>query len=165
MSTFINTGKVADRRQLHFASLEEIAAEVDRLTANPYLNALGNWSPAQIIEHLARALHSSIDGAPPIMPGFIRAVVSLFIKRRMLTRPMSPGFQLPAKANWLIPEPLELCESLVHFRHGIARLRSETKRLPHPVLGTLTAEEWEQLHCRHAELHLSFLVPPTVSGE
>ena len=23
----------------------------------------------------------------------------------------------------------------------------------------LTVEEWEQLHCRHSELHLSFLLP------
>ena len=165
MPNLITTAKVTDRRELHFASLEEIAAEVDRLTSHPYLDALGNWSPSQIIEHLARALHSSIDGAPPIMPEFIRAIVSLFIKKRMLTRPMSPGFQLPSKAGWLIPAPLELCESLVHFRHGIARLRSERKQMPHPVLGPLTAEEWEQLHCRHAELHLSFLAPPMATGK
>jgi hypothetical protein len=27
------------------------------------------------------------------------------------------------------------------------------------VLGPLTNAEWEQLHLRHAELHMSFVVP------
>ena len=28
---------------------------------------------------------------------------------------------------------------------------------PSPVFGPMTHEEWEQLHCRHAELHFSFI--------
>jgi hypothetical protein len=29
----------------------------------------------------------------------------------------------------------------------------------HPLFGWFTPEQWEQYHLRHAELHLSFLLP------
>ena len=31
---------------------------------------------------------------------------------------------------------------------------------PHPVIGRLSAAQWNKFHLRHAELHLSFFVPP-----
>jgi hypothetical protein len=36
-------------------------------------------------------------------------------------------------------------------------LKTEPQRHPSPFFGTLTNEEWDALHCRHAELHLSFI--------
>ncbi len=48
---------------------------------------------------------------------------------------------------------------MLNLRQAIHRLQTEEKRAPNPVLGKLTREEWDRLHCRHAELHLSFLVP------
>ena len=38
-------------------------------------------------------------------------------------------------------------------------VQGESKRSRSPFLGELTNEEWTKLQCRHAELHLSFLVP------
>jgi hypothetical protein len=31
--------------------------------------------------------------------------------------------------------------------------------MPNPVFGAMTPEDWKRLHLRHAELHLSFVVP------
>jgi len=45
----------------------------------------------------------------------------------------------------------------------VARLQATTKRYPSPAFGPLTLEEWDQLHLRHAELHLSFFVPRWVA--
>ena len=42
---------------------------------------------------------------------------------------------------------------------AIERAGSQRMKHPSPVLGKLSHEQWEQLHCRHAELHLSFLHP------
>jgi hypothetical protein len=73
---------------------------------------------------------------------------------------MSPGFKLPEDAaGELVPGPTALEEGLDSIRRGLDRLRTETRRSPHPVLGQLTLDQWTQVHCRHAELHLSFLIP------
>ncbi len=29
----------------------------------------------------------------------------------------------------------------------------------HPVFGAMNVEQWNQFHLRHAEMHLSFIVP------
>ena len=83
------------------------------------------------------------------------------IKKRLLRGPMSPGFKLPpAAAKELIPEtPISAEPGLNELRSAIERLNCETHRAPSPVFGKMTREEWDQLHLRHAELHLSFFVP------
>jgi hypothetical protein len=37
-------------------------------------------------------------------------------------------------------------------------MKREAHREPHGFFGKLTHQQWDQLHMRHAELHLSFLV-------
>jgi len=159
MLTAIDTKKVTGRRELHFSSLQDIAADVDHLAGNKEIRPLGNWSAGQILKHLAITMNNSIDGAPPVLPGIVRIVLRVFMKRRILTRPMDPGFRLPVKASFMVPPPTSFEEGLQSFRQAMQRLQTETKRAPNVVVGPLTVEEWNQLHCRHSELHLSFLVP------
>lgn len=159
MATVIDTGKVTGRRSLHFNSLDDIRADVEMLARSQDLKTLGNWSAGQIFWHLATVMKGSLDGIPPMMPGFVRAILRLLFKRRFLTKPMAAGFKLPAKAVSIIPPPTSFADGLQFIRQQLDRLQAETKREPSPVLGALTREEWDQLHCRHAELHLSFLVP------
>jgi hypothetical protein len=102
----------------------------------------------------------SLDGARFKASWFVRLLGPWF-KKRMLTRPMCPGFQLPANAaKYLIPEDeCEMHEALRHLHTAVSRCHTTTVREPSPFIGPLTAEEWDQLHLRHAELHLSFFVP------
>jgi hypothetical protein len=134
---------------------------VDHLAKSKELRALGNWSPGQIFKHLAITMNHSIDGFPPLMPPFMIFFMRLLFKRRFLTKPMSAGFKLPPKAAAFLPPPTSLEEGLQSIRQAIHRQQTDTKRSPSPVLGQLSNEEWNQLHCRHSELHLSFLVPVT----
>jgi len=157
----IETAKVNDRRQLHFSTLEDILAEVDRLAQAKELRALGNWSAGQVLQHLAVVMNVSIDGFPHHLPGIVRFFVRLVFKKRFLTMPMSAGFALPKKLEAFLPPPTTWEEGLANFRAALRRLQSESKRAPHGALGPMTADEWTQLHCRHSELHLSFLVPLT----
>lgn len=158
--TAIDTGKVTERRQLHFNSLEDILADVDRLAKSREIRTLGNWSAGQILKHVSNVMNKSIDGFDNSLPAFVRLVFRVLFKQRFLTKPMSAGFKLPAKAaTELVPSPTSLEEGLQAIRQAIGRLQTETKRAPSAVLGPLTADEWNQLHCRHGELHLSFLVP------
>jgi hypothetical protein len=154
----IDTTKVSERRQLHFDNLDEILADVEQL-ATSKVKALGNWTPGQILEHLAKTMDGSIDGMGFQASWPIRMIAGLF-KRRMLSSPMAPGWQLKNEsAAALVPPPIECDAALAHFRLAIGRRKAEEKCAPNPVLGTLTREEWTRLHCRHSELHLSFLVP------
>jgi hypothetical protein len=154
----VDTAKVQGRRVLHFNSLEDILADVDRLNQTP-LRALGNWSPGQILKHLSVTMIWCLDGAPMTAPWYIR-LIGWFIKNRFLTKPMSAGFALPADtAKYLIPPDTSWEDGLQALRSAIQRLKTESQRFKSPFLGELTREQWDMLHCRHCELHLSFLVP------
>jgi hypothetical protein len=160
METVIDTTKVQERRQLHFTSLADIRADVDRLAQAGDIRTLGNWSAGQIFQHLAVAFNCSIDGFHFNLPAPLRFLLRLFLKGTFLNKTMSPGFRLPAKAaKQLVSPAIGLDEGLQNIRRALDRLQTEEKRAPNPVVGKLTREEWDRLHCRHSELHLSFLVP------
>ena len=161
MTSTIDTTKVTTRRQLHFNSLDDILADLGLVEQWRDVRALGNWSPGQILQHLAIVMNKSIDGFGNLRPPlWVRVIVRLFFRRRFLTKPMAPGFKLPPEAvEELVPGPIRLQEGLDNLRQAIRRLQTETTRVPNVVLGPLTIDEWNQLHCRHSELHLSFLVP------
>ncbi|MGP0064086.1 MAG: DUF1569 domain-containing protein [Isosphaeraceae bacterium] len=154
----IDTSKVQDRRTLSFASLQDVLADAERIGAGD-VKALGNWSPGQAFLHLATVMNGSIDGTPFKAPWFIRMVARL-MKKKILSRPMPSGFQLPSEAaDVLVPGPTSTEEGLAALRDAITRLEREPKRATHPVLGGLTREEWNRIHLIHSALHLSFFVP------
>jgi hypothetical protein len=162
MGTDINTAMVTGRRTLHFNSLEDISADVEKLARAKEIQTLGNWSAGQVLKHLAITMNGSVDGFKAMMPGPVRFLIRLFFKRRFLTKTMPPGFKMSAKiAAELLPGPVSLEEGLESFRQAMRRLQTEEKRAGHIALGPLTRDEWVQMHCRHSELHLSFLIPVT----
>jgi len=164
MSTAIDTARVTERRHLHFNNLDDIRADVEQLAHAGEIRTLGNWSAGQIFRHLATIMNKCIDGFDNRLPGPMRFILRLFFKRKFLTQPMKPGFQLGAKAAAeIVPPPTSLEEGLLSIRQALNRLQLESKRSPSAFLGPLTRDEWERLHCRHSELHLSFLIP--IAGE
>jgi hypothetical protein len=154
----VDTTKVPSRRQLHFDTIEDILRDVERLSQGK-VQALGNWSGGQILRHLTIVMNGSIDGLPMRLAWPLRLLGRL-VKRRVLTKDMAPGFQLKRRsAEVLVPPATSWEEGLAMFRQASHRLQTETRRAPSPFFGTMTREEWDQLHCRHSELHLSFLAP------
>jgi hypothetical protein len=159
MAEAIDTRKVTGRRELHFISLADIRADVEMLVASPKLNTLGNWSAGQVFHHLARTMTSSIDGFGFQLPWYFR-LMGRFMKKRALSGPMPPGFNLGKKAaERLVPPAISYEDGLRNIRQALDRLKMEEHRAPSPFLGQMTNEEWVQMHCRHSELHLSFIVP------
>jgi hypothetical protein len=155
----VDTRKVRERRVLHFASFGELLSEIDRLERCSAVRCLGNWSAGQNFSHLARAMVASIDGFPGQFPWPVR-MIGKMIKPVALRRRMPTGFRMPKRIHAaMVPDEKTLAEGAADLRRAIGRLRSETRRSPSPLLGELSAAEWEQFHCRHAELHLGFLVP------
>jgi hypothetical protein len=153
----VDTSQVKERRSLRYESLDDALADAERLAVRD-VHTVGNWSLGQILKHLSNTMNASIDGFPSLLPWPMRQLVRLLFKNKFVNGTMPSGFQLRKKAVVLIPDPTETSAGLEEFRRAIERLKTETKREPHPALGKLTVEEWNGVHQRHAELHMSFVV-------
>jgi hypothetical protein len=154
----IKTVKVTDRRPLRFSTLPEVLADVERLDAGGSLSATGNWTPAQIVQHVTKLIKCSFDGFPVPRAALPLRVVGRLLRNRALSKAMRPGFKLPGKFSFLAPdEQIAWDDAVRDLRETLARLDGERMTVASPVLGPLNHEQWEQLHCRHAEMHLSFV--------
>ena len=155
----------AQRRKLQFSTLDELRADIEAVSGGPY-TTVGNWSFAQILDHLADTMNSSIDGFPFKAPWFFRWCIAPLIKNSILTRPMKAGHKLPKKYSSFLPsEDCTIEEALPKVLNAIKRFETETPTADHPGFGKMASEEWTQLHLRHAELHMSFVVPTETPGE
>jgi hypothetical protein len=155
----VNTSKVEGRRELHFATLDEMLAEAERLAAARNVKVLGNWTLGQALGHLAAAMDMAVDGSSIRPPLFIRLMGPLF--KKQVLKKMRPGYSLPPDAakNLVPPPSISTEEGLKKFRTAAARLKASPDRAPSPFLGRLTQRESDRLQLSHAELHLSFFIP------
>ncbi len=154
----IDTKKVTDRRRLSFTSLDDIQADVEALDGSA-IRTTGNWTAAQIVQNVTDVITLSVDGF-----GFKLAlplrVLGRLLRSRALTKPMRPGFSVPPAMRAMLPsDQLPFEQAVASLRQAIGRTKSERMTKASPLLGQMTHEQWEQLHCRHAEMHLSFIHP------
>lgn len=157
----IDTKKVTDRRRLSFRSLDDIQADVEALDGSA-IRTTGNWTPAQIVQHVTDVITLSVDGF-----GFKLAlplrVLGRLLRSQALSKPMRPGFSVPPAMRTMLPSdqvPFE--QAVASFREAVGRAKTERMTKASPLLGAMTHEQWVQLHCRHAEMHLSFIHPAAV---
>jgi len=148
-----------NRRTVHYNSLDEFLADAERLASQP-TQTVGNWSFAEILWHLTQTINYSFDGFPTQAPWLVRKLVAPFLKNTFLNKKMKSGFKLPKSAGYLIPpSSTDVTQSLSDLKTALNRFDNDQPTAPHPLLGKLTPEEWRSLHCRHAELHMSFAIP------
>lgn len=152
----VNTADVTGRRTVHYNSLDEVAADAERLLAGGYTR-LGNWNLGTMSTHLAKAMQTGLDGSSIKVNPVIRFVARLLYKEKSL-RQMKPGFKLPKSAASLAPHIEEDRAGVEELKATIARWQREPQRHPHGFFGPLTDDEWNRLMLRHAEMHMSFLV-------
>lgn len=153
----VETATVPGRRTLSFKSYDDILADARAMNSQPTRH-LGNWSLGQICEHLAKAIEYEVDGAPFPVPWYLR-MVGPWLKKRIITRPMKPGFKLPKSAAEYLPVNTDATEGIDRLEKAIARYLQSPTLKPHVFFGPMTREECDQLNFRHAEMHLSFVVP------
>ena len=71
---------------------------------------------------------------------------------------MRAGYRFPRRFKVLVPDTdVAWDDSVTHLRETIGRLQHETMKASSPIFGPLTPDDWEKLHCRHAEMHFSFM--------
>jgi EAL domain-containing protein (putative c-di-GMP-specific phosphodiesterase class I) len=156
----VNTKQVA-RRPLRFTSIDAVLAEAERLAAaerDGRLKPLGNWTLGQALHHLAVWITFAYEGFPSDVrpPAALRFLLRL-IRRKILNGSMPAGVRLPkVEGGTHGTEKVTTVEGLAQLRRALNRLRTEPARHASPAFGKLTAEEWEKLNLRHAELHLGF---------
>jgi len=158
----INTKK-APRRKLQFADLSAILADLDRLEAAEASGRLvrnGNWTLGQNTHHVADLIGQSIDGFRFSAPWPLRVIFRI-LRPLMLGKPIPAGIGLKGQSLTLIPdEEISASQGLGELRDQIKRITGgERMTQPSPIFGKLSHEQWVSMHCRHAELHLSFLDP------
>lgn len=157
----VDTGKVK-RRVVRFHSVADLRADLGRIEAAQRagtLRTLGNWTPGQIVGHLATWAQFSFDGNPLRPPWIIRFIVGRR-KNRYLDGGLPAGVKIPrVPGGTLGMEDAPFDEAMARYRRVMDRLEREAPTRPNVIFGRLTHEEWIKLHLRHAELHLGFLDP------
>ena len=156
----VSTKTVQGRGDVHYESFDDLLSEAEKFAAgSPRM--LGNWTLGQMLGHLGRAMDSSIDGFPWKIHWLMEILAKLFMRRILLEGPLPAGFKLSADSESKIVPPADTSveEGLAALRAGITRQKSETKRVSHLALGELSLKDWERAHLRHAELHMSFVLP------
>lgn len=152
------TAQPEARRELHFNTMQDILNKVESLASGP-VTSLGKWTPAQNIDHIRRVIKIAHAGTEFKMPLLYRILGKVF-KGYFLKSPFKAGLKTVE-----IFEPLAeitMQEAVTAFREEMElAMRPGAMSQPSPLFGPMTHGQWEQLHCRHAELHLSFVLPVT----
>lgn len=147
------------RRTLRFDTLDDLVRDAQSLVgASP--TSTGKWTAAQNIEHVALFLDASIDGFTFTVPAPIRFAARL-MRGRFLKKGFNPGITPPAKAAALFaPAPdITLEAAADHLARSVERAKQKQMTAVSPLFGAMNHEQWVQMHCRHAELHFSFIHP------
>jgi uncharacterized protein DUF1569 len=159
----VDTRLVFNRRVVQYENLGEFLAEAEEFAATN-VETLGNWSLAQIFDHLSKSLQVAVEGTHAFFPLPARLFLRP-IRDRFFSRPLKPGFRVPSNLEAVLRPRQGLSNELALYelREAIPRFESAPLMAPHPAFGRLTRGEWQQITLRHAELHMSFVVPQTFS--
>lgn len=161
----LNGLPTARRRAIHLNTIDDLAAEVERLVeaaASGRVQSLGRWSTAQALWHVGRMIEFSFDGFPfryrrglKWLTLILRAVAWRWLIRMALR----PGFKNPPYAAALEPDQTVTLEAAAErIRRQIARIQNgEQMTQACSIEGPYTHEQWVYTHLRHAELHFGFL--------
>ncbi len=151
------------RQRLEFPDLDAAVQHAEHLHREGYTK-LGNWSLAQICEHLSDWLEYMIDGYPPAplpiraMLWGMRATLGKSMLRKILaTGQMRPGG--PTMKQTVHPqEDLNETTSLKRFHDTVERFKAHDGGYhASPIFGPLSAEEGVKLQLVHCAHHLSYL--------
>ena len=153
---------MAERRlDLRFADLSDAKADVRALREQGY-ELTGNWSLAQILDHLNKALAMTFDGADFGPPAVVRPIIRM-IMMPMVRRgaPIKMRAKAPGPVKPKSVDQLDEDECAQRFYELADRLLAADAQFvhPHPMMGKLNRQQWLDMQTWHCAHHLSFAVP------
>jgi len=156
-----NNVKQAQRRDLHFQSLDDILADAEAIAAGPH-HTTGNHSAGELFHHVAVPIDGAVHGfkfsAPLPMRLFGRTLKLL----GKAAAPFNPGINPPRSVlpHFWPAERITTEQGLDTLRAAIDAARAPGSMThPSPLFGRLTHDQHVAMNCRHAELHFSFIHP------
>jgi len=159
-STAVNTKHVTDHRAFRFNSIDDLLADLDQIEASyraATLRTTGNWTPGQILGHLATWCEFNFTGVP-ISPPWLLKIILKLMKNRFIRGPMPRGVLIPKVQNGTLgTAPREFHEALAAYRATLLHLKREAPTKLHPIFGQLTHDDAIKMQLRHAELHLGYM--------
>ena len=162
MPAQIDTRNVTGYRKLRFDSLDDCMAEIGRILAASEQGSLrcsGNWTPGQILAHVAAWIEYGYDRYPIASPPFfIRWILRLRL-RQMLRNGMPRGVRIPGVKDGTVGlERMLTPAAAERLMKALKRLQArEEAKVDSPAFGPMSHDDRIQLNLRHAELHLGFL--------
>ena len=144
------------RRDLRFASFDEVMPDVERLLEGHA--TVGTWGLGGICRHLATVLRRVVD-LPASTPSDPSQWLGEGAKREAFESGKIPE-GLPGPPELMPPAGLDGREEAEWLRRAIAHfLASPGPAIPHRLFGPLTRDEWHRLQLIHLAHHLSFAIP------
>lgn len=164
MSQTIKTGRQTGRRDLHFHGVDDALADIDAIVAADAagtLKTLGNWTAGQTLAHVAAWIEYGYEGFPIKPPPFF---IRWFLKKQVpkyLRKGLPAGVKIPGVPGGTVgADEMPTEAAAQRMRTALLRLKNgEPAKYPSPAFGDMSHEDRTQFNLRHAELHLSFLVP------
>lgn len=150
---------VSERRELTFDNLSEVLADAERL-ASGKVETCGNHSFGKILNHLALSLDVATGRVePPPAPFYMKLMMPLMKRMVINSKPLKPGIKLPpeGEAFFWPDKEFDVPGAVQHFKESVQHFNTSGPLDKHPYFGKLTRQQVEQLECRHAALHLSFV--------
>ena len=154
--------KTVEYRTLRFATIDECLAEIQRIRAAHAAGTLrttGNWTPGQIMAHVAAWIEFGYVGCPiPPPPFFVRWILRLRLKS-ILRKGMPRGVQIPRVPNGTVGmDEMSTPDAADRLQTAFGRLASgEPARFDSPAFGAMSHADRIELNLRHAELHLGYI--------
>ena len=150
------------RRKIRFNSFEQILADAEKILDSKHVECLGNWTPGQIFEHLAKSFRSSMHESKAVL-SIWRRIIAKIVKPFVLRFGLPSGVQIePASkvaADKFMPRAkVTTEEDFELLKQVIGKLSTEPMTARQNLFGHMSSKDWEMMHCRHAELHLSYLL-------
>jgi uncharacterized protein DUF1569 len=147
------------RRKLRFHNLDDILNEAKTLAAAG-VETSGNWTPGQVVGHVAAVIDSSVEGFSFKLPIPVR-LFGRVMRGWFLAKGFPAGIKMPGNvpASFKPSAEFSLREAIEQLVSSIDKARDRRMNAVSPVLGQLSHEQWVQLHCRHAELHFGHIHP------
>ena len=139
-------------------TLQELVGLTRRLSgAEPVASHSGNWTLAQVCEHLAKTIEQSCPGGdmgPAAIPRWIQPIarrVFFLIPYVPAGRPAPPSI-LPGETSATDKAIERLAGAVQDFEKVSLPLRG--RMVSHPAFGVLSHEQWRKVHLVHGKHHL-----------
>lgn len=145
------------RRTLKFNTLDDLLNDALALQAKG-VTTHGKWTAAQVFLHVSAVIQASIEGFTFKMPFPVR-IVGRLIRNRSLSKGFPSGIKIPSSAKHAFDPPanISLDEAMRHLIGSVNKAKQKQMQQVSPIFGALNHDQWVELHCRHAELHFSYL--------